>query len=462
MDGHPRRTREGRARAVVTALRAAEALGMGRAPRRGNRSNVRGVAAGKGGARSLAKGGLAALVAHALFFAFLLVLGGVERSAESIVAATAPQERRDGEPAQIDLAAADEVLPPVRTPTPPLAVAEPPATAPLADTAKLGVLRSRHQGELPGGHLARSDQGLGAGRPHPPAFRADRSSLHERLTDGADVDQPARSPVSSAASSPQAVRREPLTGEGDSVVTAAPSGTPPPAAAADPLTQPGGERRAVEQEGPPAAQAHPGHLTAMASSALNAGRGPIEAEKGVRLFDEERLGPARESEARRAASAELRPGRMDLNTAATLGAGTRGQGPSPRPGAVPALSAGTSAAVPGGASSGGVSDEQAARERHYVRYHQEIARRVAAALVFPRKLALRLEQGESIVRFTVLPSGRLGGVVEVQKSSGFSEFDEAARRAVERGAPFPPLPAPLAGRPLPVSLRVPFENPVVR
>jgi TonB family protein len=407
---------------------------------------------------------LAALAAHVLFFALLLALGEAEGRDGALALRATPQERREGEPAQIDLAAADEVLPLAQT-SPPVLPVPPPApapTAPIEDTGRLGAERSRHQGELPAARPPRPDRGLGAGRPHPPAFRADRSTLHERLTDGAEVDQPARSPSSSAASSPQAVRREPVTGEGDSVATASPSGTAPPAAAADPAAQPSGDRRSVEREGPPKVEAHPGDFTAVASSTLHAGRGPIEAEKGVRLFDEERLGPARENDARRAASAELRPGRMDLNSAATLGAGVEGHGPSSHAGALPSLATGTAGAVSGGASSGGPSDEQAARERHYVRYHQEIARRVAAALVFPRKLALRLEQGESIVRFTVLPSGRLGGAVEVQKSSGFSEFDEAARRAVERGAPFPPLPPPLAGRPLPVSLRVPFENPVVR
>ena len=66
------------------------------------------------------------------------------------------------------------------------------------------------------------------------------------------------------------------------------------------------------------------------------------------------------------------------------------------------------------------------------------------------------------MRFSVLPSGRLAGAVELQKSSGFEEFDVAARRAVEKGAPFPPLPVALRAQPLAVSLRVPFENPMVR
>jgi TonB family protein len=48
------------------------------------------------------------------------------------------------------------------------------------------------------------------------------------------------------------------------------------------------------------------------------------------------------------------------------------------------------------------------------------------------------------------------------KSSGFDEFDLEAARAVERAAPFPPLPPALAAHALPVSMRVAFENPLVR
>jgi TonB family protein len=58
--------------------------------------------------------------------------------------------------------------------------------------------------------------------------------------------------------------------------------------------------------------------------------------------------------------------------------------------------------------------------------------------------------------------GRLGDGPRVMKSSGFEEFDAAAVRAVRRAAPFPPMPDPGSARPLPVSLRVTFDNPVVR
>ena len=81
---------------------------------------------------------------------------------------------------------------------------------------------------------------------------------------------------------------------------------------------------------------------------------------------------------------------------------------------------------------------------------------------FPKRLALRLEQGETVVRFVLEKDGRIRSGVHVMKSSGFDEFDSAAARAVERAAPFPPMPKTFSERPLTVSVRVAFENPLVR
>ena len=93
---------------------------------------------------------------------------------------------------------------------------------------------------------------------------------------------------------------------------------------------------------------------------------------------------------------------------------------------------------------------------------QEISQRVNRIREFPKRLALRLEQGETIVEFVVRTDGQLGDGPRVVKSSGFEEFDSAAMRAVLRAAPFPPMPGGPSARPLPVSLRVAFENPLVR
>jgi len=365
----------------------------------------------------------------------------------------------------VDLASVDDVG---LAPAPPTLPAErpvqpaAPSTAPAQDTAVSGAALARNHGELPGHRAPRPDTGTEEGKKHPPAMRPDRSTLHERLSDGAAVDQLAHSATASSATTPQALRREPLPGEGDSVATHHPLGAPPSAWLAVPAADEPGSAPMHDRRGPPRSEESAGEPTAVQDRLRPAGEGPLDAERGPRTFDVDHGGPARDVESRRAASTDVRPGRLDLMLASAPGPGLAGRGAGTSPGESASPSLGTAEARQGGRSAGGLSEGDAARERQYLRYHQEIARRVAQALVFPRRLALHLEQGETIVRFAVLPSGHLAGPVELQKSSGFEEFDQAARRAVEMGAPFPPLPPALRAQALPVSLRVPFENPMVR
>ena len=77
------------------------------------------------------------------------------------------------------------------------------------------------------------------------------------------------------------------------------------------------------------------------------------------------------------------------------------------------------------------------RARRYQRYKLEIRQRVNGVLEFPKPLALRMEQGVTVVYFVVGAEGRLSEGPRVVKSSGFDEFDSAAVRAVRRAAPFP-------------------------
>jgi TonB family protein len=111
-----------------------------------------------------------------------------------------------------------------------------------------------------------------------------------------------------------------------------------------------------------------------------------------------------------------------------------------------------------------VGDQVAERTRERItdQYWREIHRRVHSLCVFPKRLALRLEQGETVVGFVVDADGHLQGGVRVSKSSGFEEFDAEAMRAVERAAPFPPLPRALALHEMPVKIRIAFDNPVIR
>jgi protein TonB len=62
--------------------------------------------------------------------------------------------------------------------------------------------------------------------------------------------------------------------------------------------------------------------------------------------------------------------------------------------------------------------------------------------------------GDVLLEFTVAPSGRLLGHAVIQ-SSGVPELDRAAIAALERAAPFRPIPADLSSGPL--SVTIPFQ-----
>ena len=312
------------------------------------------------------------------------------------------------------------------------------------------------------------DSGLAGGAPLDHAFRLDRSTLRSRLTDGAAEAQPARLRISRRRASPQAIRREPTVGIGDSVRTVVPSRAPISLAnaAADPALggEPGGAARAAA----PATLSDAQPLVARVDPDPNAAHaiGPLDAEAGRRAFDIQEPGRAADNRTQRTASDELHPGITDFSRAAAPQpiALAEGRGPSESPGAVSQPAAGTAAAAPGARNSRELGREVDERtiDRRYDRYIEEIRQRVRRIREFPRSLAVRLLEGETIVAFVVDVDGRLGDGPRVIKSSGFEEFDDAAVRAVRRAAPFPPMPDPTTARPLSVSLRVIFDNPVVR
>jgi protein TonB len=313
------------------------------------------------------------------------------------------------------------------------------------------------------------DSGLAGGAPLDHAFRLDRSTLRSRLTDGAAESQPSRLRSSSRRASPQAIRREPTIGIGDSVRTAEPSRAPisPANSAADPAVG-GGDPAGAAQAAAPAALSDAPPLVARVDPQPTATHavGPLDAEEGQRTFDTQQPGRAADNRTQRTASAELHPGITDFSRAAAAQpiALAGGRGPSPSPGAVSRPAAGTAAAELGARNPRELSRDIAERtiDRRYDRYIDEIRQRVRRIREFPRSLAVRLLEGETIVVFVVDVNGRLGDGPRVIKSSGFEEFDAAAMRAVRRAAPFPPMPDAATARPLSVSLRVIFDNPVVR
>ncbi|HSY40563.1 MAG TPA: TonB family protein [Polyangia bacterium] len=312
------------------------------------------------------------------------------------------------------------------------------------------------------------DSGLGGGAPPDHAFRLDRSTLRSRLTDGAAEAQPARLRISRRRASPQAIRREPTVGTGDSVRTIVPSRAPISVANAAAAPALGGEPAGAALPAAPASLSDAPPLVARVDLDPNAAHavGPLDAEAGQRAFDTQQPGRAADDLTQRTASAELHPGITDFSraTAPQPIALAEGRGPSQSPGAVSRPVAGSAAAELGARDprefSRGV--EERTIDRRYDRYIEEIRQRVRRIREFPRSLAVRLLEGETIVAFVVDVNGRLGDGPRVIKSSGFEEFDAAAVRAVRRAAPFPPMPDPATARPLSVSLRVIFDNPVVR
>ena len=309
------------------------------------------------------------------------------------------------------------------------------------------------------------DQGENGGRRPDHAYRRDDSTLRSRLTDGATQAQIARTRTSGRPASPQAIRREPVVGIGDSVRTVTPHRAPSPSvtsmvALGGPQSGgPAGEsaETAAASEAPlpvPSAE-----LAALAAPAR--GTGPLDAEAGARSFDDERPGKAAADETLRAASNEAHPGRTDFTRPAAPSAtlDPEGRGPSAHAGAVAHPTSGTAPSELGAPNREALAAEAAerARARRYARYELEIKQRVSRMLEFPKALALRLEQGETVLFFVIGTDGRIAEGPRVIKSSGFEEFDSAALRAVRRAAPFPPMDV---ARPL--RMPVIFENPVIR
>ena len=327
---------------------------------------------------------------------------------------------------------------------------------------------------LPATAQAASDRvnDRGARLPDAWAFRRDTSTAHERLTDGADTYQPPhdRTAPTPHPASPQAVRRERETGEGDSTRTSFPQ-APSPApnyGSADPEPTSGAEAPSSQTaEGPPndtSPNVAPERQSPLGPRFASVeSTGPLDADHGLRAFDVAARGAtASDSLSVRAASNEHHPGLTDLSRAAVAGDADLGRGPGLEPGGSPLASRGLAAAVnrPHGVAAG-TGDEDSLRARTYSRYELEIRRRVHDAYAFPKDLALRMEQGETIVRFTVAPDGRLSGPAQVVKSSGFDGFDQAALEAVARALPFRPMPDGARARPLVFSVWFRAANPVV-
>lgn len=366
----------------------------------------------------------------------------------------------------IDLSVADDVLPPALAREPELPAPPSTSDAPAADSAATAVPLPGPEGHRP----PAADSGNGAGRsPSEVAWRRDRSTLRDRLASGADRYQPAHSRVARAAVSPQADRREPLTGLGDAPRSARAGG--PPATDLG-MLDPAVPLRGGDTAAPGTPEISPADVVASAPPTTATGatdsEGPLDTTQGARAFDVARRGPAAaDDRAIPATSAELHPSVTDLSAPSAPGPSKEGHGPAALPGPVarPVPGPGSAPSVPGHLGPLTGSGAGAARERAHAHYESEIRARVNRALVFPRSLAVRLLLGETMLSFAIAADGHLDGPITVTKSAGYQEFDRAAMDAVRRAAPFPVLPPEVAQEARPArsfSLRVTFSNPVIR
>lgn len=99
-------------------------------------------------------------------------------------------------------------------------------------------------------------------------------------------------------------------------------------------------------------------------------------------------------------------------------------------------------------------------DSRYVDYFRGIYAKVHPLWLFPKKLEILMEQGDVLVQFTILEDGSIQDV-RIRKSSGYHEFDRNVLAAIQKAAPFEPIP-PRLGRRLTVLAPFEFSNPMVR
>jgi TonB family protein len=158
-------------------------------------------------------------------------------------------------------------------------------------------------------------------------------------------------------------------------------------------------------------------------------------------------------------SDEKQPQKLELSRPTSPGAATSGRGDGAL-GYSPAARG--TAPVPAGAP--GLPDARALAlatfQRAYDQYLWRVRQRVDPLWEFPRELAVRMEQGDVLVGFTIRRDGSVKDL-KVLKGSGFDKFDKNVVSAIKHAAPFAPLPETLGSE---LHVTAPFEgsNPAIR
>jgi len=206
----------------------------------------------------------------------------------------------------------------------------------------------------------------------------------------------------------------------------------------------------------------PRAIPARADGATRTGRDRPLSDRGEQSVESDRRGAARDRDTTASASHERDPAPLEMSTPSAGGLGDSGvAGRRPESGVSRkgrgGKTAATRARVP--RASGRIS----VRAHRLDAYFRKMYEQVDRVLVYPRDLALSLEQGEVVVRFTLHRDGSIADIA-VAKSSGFKEFDRAFTRALRRAAPFGMVPTSVRGDASNVTVKAPytFSNPIIR
>jgi TonB family protein len=200
-----------------------------------------------------------------------------------------------------------------------------------------------------------------------------------------------------------------------------------------------------------------------ADGATQPGRASPLIDRGARAAEADQRGPTRDAIDSAAASTARDPMPLELGRTSAGGESDAGGVKGARRAGAPGLSTtmDTAASRANLAPGTGPIALRASRQDPYFR---RMYQRLDRAIVFPRELAIALEQGEVVVAFQLRVTDGAIHQLEVVKSSGFAEFDDELLRALRATAPFGTVPAALRGRADHLRVTAPywFRNTVVR
>lgn len=79
------------------------------------------------------------------------------------------------------------------------------------------------------------------------------------------------------------------------------------------------------------------------------------------------------------------------------------------------------------------------KEMRYLAYLRKLKERIESIWIYPRNAAEKGIYGDLIIKFTIKKNGKLGAI-ELVRTSGYRDLDDAALRALKNAEPFWPLP----------------------